>query len=117
MLGLDWIFLDTSYKCFDYLHSCRKFPWGWDTNPFSIITAVTSGARLPVPDKDDLPAGPLKCFDEYVSLMMQCCMQLPEDRPLIDEVVQRLRSMLAGLVQQRMEVEQPRARTNVESDV
>ena len=90
-------------------------PWGRDTNPFSIISAVTSGNRLPVPSPDSVPAGPLSCFDKYVELMQQCCVEKPEDRPATEEVVQRLRTMLMELVQQRIDSDQARVRSSDES--
>ena len=75
-----------------------KLPWGHDMNPFSIINAVGGGARLPIPDQNDLPAGPLRCFDAYVELMQHCWHPDPESRPTMDEVAQRLRGLLTDMV-------------------
>ncbi len=75
-----------------------KLPWGHDTNPFSIINSVGGGARLPIPAENELPAGPLRCFDAYVALMQHCWHPDPDARPTMDEVAQRLRGLLTEMV-------------------
>ena len=79
-----------------------QLPWGHDANPFAIINSVVGGATLAVPAPDDLPAGPLQCFEEYVTLMRRCWAVDPADRPRMDEVAHRLRAMLSELVQARI---------------
>lgn len=80
-----------------------QLPWGHDTNPFAIINSVGGGATLPIPPEDRLPAGRLRCYAEYVALMKECWQADPEARPSMDEVAQRLRAMLTGLVMGRAE--------------
>jgi len=79
-----------------------KLPWGHDTNPFAIINKVVSGEELPVPAQEDLPAGPLQCYDSYVALMRRCWTPDAEKRPTMDEVVQALRGLLSEIVQTRI---------------
>lgn len=79
-----------------------QLPWGHDANPFAIINTVVGGERLPLPAQDDLPAGPLQCYDEYVALIQRCWATDPDDRASMAEVAQTLRGLLAELVQTRI---------------
>ena len=70
-------------------------PWeGY--NPFTIITMIQSEKKtLPIPDPKTLPAGMLAGWDEYVSLMKDCWKYKPSQRPTMEQVVTRLRKLLA----------------------
>jgi hypothetical protein len=56
-----------------------------------VVSAVTSGSRLAVPDADTLPGGGFDGLGAYVSLMRRCWEADPGLRPGFEEVVQELR--------------------------
>ena len=58
------------------------------------MQAVQSGSGLHVPGPDQLPAGPMGQYDEYVALMQACWARDPAQRPGFEEVSARLRAML-----------------------
>lgn len=61
--------------------------------PLQIIVLVRERGTdsLPPLPRDQLPGGPLSCYDEYVALMRHCRNADPEGRPSFDEIVARLR--------------------------
>jgi hypothetical protein len=66
-------------------------------NPYQIINTVqatSQGSGLVVPPPDQLPAGPLAQYSEYVALMADCWARDPAQRPAFEDVVNRLRAML-----------------------
>jgi serine/threonine protein kinase len=75
-----------------------ELPWADISNSFQIIALVTDGAQLPLPPPDALPAGPLRCYDEFVALVRECWARDPAARPAMADVAQRLRGMLGRLV-------------------
>lgn len=79
-----------------------KLPWGENTNPFSIINSVIQGKQLAIPEQDQLRAGPLACYDEYVTLITQCWTSDPAQRPTMDSIVQQLRNMLSDLIKDQI---------------
>lgn len=57
--------------------------------------AVSSGERLNVPPREEVPAAPEPAvYAAYVALMEQCWAQQPEDRPSFADICSELRSML-----------------------
>ncbi|KAG7668202.1 putative Serine/threonine-protein kinase CTR1 [Nannochloris sp. 'desiccata'] len=73
-------------------------PWGI-TNPWQVVTVVTEGGRLEVPDRSALPGPDTMQFeelDQYVALMRKCWAHNPEDRPTFQEIIAELRDMLSA---------------------
>ena len=70
-----------------------QLPWG-TSNPWGIVSQVTSGKRLTVPDANTLPgpdSGSWPKLGEYVALMERCWAQEPADRPNFEQVMTELR--------------------------
>lgn len=65
-------------------------------NPYQIINLVQSSGPpgLVVPSPDQLHAGPLAEYDDYVALMRECWVLDPGSRPAMAAVTARLKSML-----------------------
>jgi len=79
-----------------------RLPWGNESNPFSIINSVLQGRQLEIPKESDLPAGNLRCYDRYVSLIHQCWLYDTSKRPAMDYLVSELRNMLSDLIVDRI---------------
>ncbi|KAI7836883.1 hypothetical protein COHA_009215 [Chlorella ohadii] len=78
-----------------------RLPWNFvDMSPFKVGATVRQGGRPVVPQREALP-GPDTAgwagLDGYLQLMRDCWAQQPEDRPGFDQVVSRLRELLAGV--------------------
>jgi hypothetical protein len=76
-----------------------RLPWTLiNMTPFKLGATIRQGGRPEVPARDQLP-GPDSAswagLDAYVQLMRDCWAQRPTDRPSFDEVVGRLRRLLA----------------------
>ncbi|KAL4521658.1 hypothetical protein Ndes2526A_g01846 [Nannochloris sp. 'desiccata'] len=70
-----------------------QLPWG-TSNPWGIVSLVTAGNRLTVPDANTLPgpeSGSWPKLGEYVALMERCWAQEPADRPNFEQVMAELR--------------------------
>lgn len=69
-----------------------------DLNTFQIIAKVQSqgGAGLKVPSVDQLAAGPLGCYPQYVELMQACWITDTERRPTFHVIKERLADMLTA---------------------
>ena len=70
-----------------------QLPWG-TSNPWGIVSQVTSGARLAVPDSNTLPgpeSGSWPKLNEYVALMQLCWAQEPAERPNFEQIMGELR--------------------------
>jgi len=80
-----------------------KLPWDGEKNPFSIINRVLQKKSLAVPGCQELPAGELQYYESYVSLMKRCWEWDPVDRPTMDSIVQELRTLLAAMVQSKID--------------
>ena len=74
-------------------------PWG-PTNPWQVVTVVTEGGRLDVPERSALP-GPdtaeFEGLDAYVGLMRRCWAHNPDDRPTFQEIIADLRDQLGSI--------------------
>lgn len=79
-----------------------RLPWGNESNPFSIINSVLQGRQLEIPKEDELPAGHLRCYDRYVSLIKLCWLHDTSKRPEMDYLVSELRNMLSDLILDRI---------------
>ena len=79
-----------------------RLPWGDETNPFTIINSVINGKQLIIPDRDNLLAGNLPCYDEYVELIKKCWSLDPLERPNMDHIAHELRNMLSDLIQTKI---------------
>ena len=55
-----------------------------------IANAVAGGKRLPIPPPDNLRAGPLQVYDQYVALIESCWQQDPAQRPSFEAIVRDL---------------------------
>ncbi|PRW59651.1 nitrilase 2 isoform A [Chlorella sorokiniana] len=72
-----------------------------EQNAYQIIHAVqaaASGSGLCVPPANALPAGSLSQYAEYVALMEACWAREPAQRPTMEAVATRLRTILAAEV-------------------
>lgn len=72
-------------------------PWG-AKNPWTIVKALSEGARLPIPARADLPGpGALEFagLGRYVALLQRCWAQNPLDRPTFEEAAAELEAMPA----------------------
>ncbi|KAI7842018.1 hypothetical protein COHA_004219 [Chlorella ohadii] len=76
-----------------------RFPWTFaQMSPIQIGATVRQGGRPEVPPREALPGPDTASWaglDAYVQLMRDCWAQRPGDRPTFDEVVGRLRRLLA----------------------
>ena len=62
-----------------------------------IVSALTRGERLPIPDRASLPGPDTLRFAGlagYIVLMQRCWAQEPSERPGFEEIVQCLRRLL-----------------------
>ncbi|KAI7842020.1 hypothetical protein COHA_004221 [Chlorella ohadii] len=79
-----------------------RLPWTFaHMSPFKIGATVRQGGRPEVPPREALPGPDTASWaglDAYVQLMRDCWAQRPGDRPAFDEVVGRLRRLLADTV-------------------
>jgi serine/threonine protein kinase len=80
-----------------------KLPWDGEKNPFSIINRVLQKKSLAVPGCKELPAGELEYYEAYVLLMKRCWEWDPVDRPTMDSIVQELRTLLAAMLQSKID--------------
>ncbi|GAB4815801.1 hypothetical protein N2152v2_002847 [Parachlorella kessleri] len=73
-------------------------------NPFQIFMVVNQdeeGSGLVIPPPGALPAGPLRCYDQYVGLMKACHSRDPAQRPTMDQVVTALLPLVGAESQSR----------------
>jgi serine/threonine protein kinase len=71
-------------------------PWG-GADFWEIVSALTRGERLPIPDRASLPGPDTLRFAGlagYIVLMQRCWAQEPTQRPDFEEIVQCLRRLL-----------------------
>lgn len=70
-----------------------EIPWSKE-NPWTVVSVVINGGRLPIPGKQNLPIqSEFKKLDDFISLIHLCWAQNPYDRPTFTEIVQQLRGM------------------------
>jgi hypothetical protein len=72
-----------------------QLPWG-TSNPWGIVSQITNGNRLTIPDANTLPgpeSGSWPKLGQYVALMERCWAQEPADRPNFEQVMAELRSI------------------------
>ncbi|KFM26814.1 Serine/threonine-protein kinase CTR1 [Auxenochlorella protothecoides] len=77
-----------------------ELPWP-TSNPWQVVTVVTEGGRLAVPDRAALPGPDTQDWDgldAYVDLIRACWAQNPNDRPTFSEVIPVLRDLLEALM-------------------
>ncbi len=69
-----------------------QLPWS-SSNPWGIVSVISSGGRLAIPEASDLPgedSGTWPQLQRYIELMERCWAQDPESRPTFEEVMEEL---------------------------
>ena len=72
-----------------------QLPWG-SSNPWGIVSVVTSGGRLAIPEASELPgpdSGSWPQLKRYIELMERCWAQEAKSRPSFEEIMTELTSI------------------------
>ncbi len=67
-----------------------QLPWAGE-NPWSVVTNVAEGGRLPFPPRETLPGGDFEGLNAFMELIDDCWAQEPAARPNFAEVIARIR--------------------------
>lgn len=66
-------------------------------HPVQVWNWIVEGSRPKIPQQNELPAGPLAVYGDYIDLMKRCWAQNPYSRPEFQTIASQLQAMLAEI--------------------